>query len=72
MGSFLVGPIGSALRVLVSVLLGSLVTYLANGNTFDGLTFAEVQTWLGVAVATALPIIIAALNPADTRFGRTA
>ena len=71
MGKFLASAPGSALRVFIAVLLGGLVAWLGNGNTFDGLTLAEVQTWLGVAVATALPVLIAWVNPADPRFGKT-
>lgn len=70
MNKFLATAPGSALRVFLGVLLGSLTAWLLNGNTFDGLSIAEVQTWVGLAVATALPILIAWVNPADPRFGK--
>lgn len=70
MGKFLAGPIGSALRVAVAFVLGELVAYLANGGTFRGLSWAAVELWIGAAVAVGLPIAIAALNPADPRYGR--
>ena len=68
-GKFLSGPIGSALRVLLAAVLGSLTTYLANGGKLGGLTFADVETWLGIGITVALPILIAALNRQDPRFG---
>lgn len=71
MGDFLAGPIGSAVRVFVGSVLGAVTAYFANGGTFVGLSFGDVQLWLGAAIAVALPIVVAALNPADTRFGRT-
>lgn len=72
MGKFLAGPLGSALRVAAGFALGELVAYLGNGGTFRGLSWAAVELWLGGAVAVGLPLVIAALNPADTRFGRGA
>jgi len=69
MAKFLTTAPGSALRVFVGAVLGLFVTWLANGNTFADLSWAEVQTWLGVAVTVALPVLIAWVNPADTRFG---
>lgn len=70
-GKFLAGPVGSAIRVFCGTVLGLLVTWLSNGNTFDDLTWYEVKTWAGVGITVAVPIIIAWLNPSDTRFGRT-
>ena len=72
MGEFLKGPIGSALRVALGSLLGSVVTLLSAGGKVTDL--ANVDFWnvaLGLAVTVAVPLIIAALNPADTRFGKT-
>jgi hypothetical protein len=68
-GSFLAGPYGSAFRVFCGLLLGSLVTYLGSGQDIRGISLDEVWGWVGVAAAVALPIVIAAINPADTRFG---
>lgn len=70
MGEFLKGPYGSAARIFVATVLGGLVTYLLNGGTFSGLTWGAVEMWVGTAVTVALPLIIAFLNPADTRFGK--
>lgn len=69
MGEFLSGPVGSALRVFLGVVLGSLVTWLTNGGTLSGLTWADLESWLGAAIASGVPILIAALNPQDPRFG---
>lgn len=70
MNKFLATAPGSALRVFLSALLGSLSAWLLNGNTFDALSLATAQAWVGLAVATALPILIAWVNPADPRFGK--
>lgn len=69
-GSFLAGPIGSALRVFVSLVLGAYVASLAAGG---GLVPSadDWQTWVGAAIVVALPVIIAAINPQDPRFGKT-
>jgi hypothetical protein len=70
-GKFLASAPGSALRVFIAAVLGLFVTWLANGNTFDDLDWTTVQTWIGVAITVALPIIIAWINPQDPRFGKT-
>lgn len=70
-GKFLAGPIGSALRVLVGLVLGSYVASLSSGGALvPGLS--DWQTWLGAAIVVALPLVIAALNPQDPRFGKSA
>lgn len=71
MGEFLTGPVGSALRVAAGSVLGSVVTLLSVGGKITDL--GDVTFWnaaLGLAVAVAIPILIASLNSADTRFGR--
>jgi ABC-type maltose transport system permease subunit len=64
MGEFLKGPIGSWLRVWLATALTVLLADLAT----DGVAV----DWKGYAIAGAvaiLPLIIAYLNPQDTRFG---
>lgn len=65
-GKFLAGPVGSWLRVAVTVILSMWLADLTSGEswTFDWSAYA-----LGAVVAL-LPVIIAFLNPVDTRFGR--
>ena len=69
MGKFLTSPVGSFLRVVLGFVLGALTVFLAEGGTFADLTWGDFQLWLGAAVAGALPILIAWVNPDDTRFG---
>jgi hypothetical protein len=48
-------------------ILGS---WLASGKTdVFATTWSEWQSYLAVAVAAIIPVIITALNPADTRYG---
>lgn len=67
--SFLAGPLGSAVRVAVALVLGSYVASVGSGGGLvpDAMT---VQSWIGAALVVALPIVIAALNPNDPRYGR--
>jgi hypothetical protein len=69
MGKFLTTPIGSALRVLVGVVLGYLVLDLSADKTIS-VGLDEVTTWIAAGLVVAVPILIAAVNPADTRFGK--
>jgi hypothetical protein len=60
-------PLGSALKVFLGVLLGAvLLTWTSEGV----ISFDHWQTWVIGALAVAVPIIINALNPADTRYGK--
>ena len=68
-GTFLAGPVGSAVRVALGVILGYLVLDLSEEGTIS-VSWDEVQTWLAAALVVAVPLIIAAVNPADTRFGK--
>jgi predicted ABC-type sugar transport system permease subunit len=70
LGKFLTTPIGSALRVLVGVVLGYLVLDLQADGTIS-VSVSEVWTWVAAGLVIAVPILIAAVNPSDTRFGRT-
>lgn len=69
--TFLTTALGSALRVFVGLFLGSLVAYLGGGGKLEALNLETIWTWVGAALAVALPVLIAAINPQDTRFGRT-
>lgn len=63
------GPVGAAVRVFVGVVLGYAVLDLANDGTIS-ITLHDVSTWVAAGLVVAVPIVIAAVNPADTRFGR--
>jgi hypothetical protein len=70
-GKFLASPIGSALRVLVALVIGSFVAWLGAGHSVADVSLSDFWTWLGAALVVALPIVVAALNPSDPRFGKT-
>lgn len=70
MGAFLAGPVGSAVRVFLGLLLGSLVAVLQAGDIASLGDLDWWQTAISAALAVALPLIIAAINPADTRWGK--
>lgn len=70
MGNFLTTPFGSFLRVVAGLVLAALMTFLLNGKTFADLQWADLQLWVSVAVGSALPVLIAYVNPQDSRFGR--
>lgn len=64
MGKFLAGPVGSWLRVWLATALTAVLADLAT----DGVAL----DWTAYAIAglvAVLPVIIAWLNPSDTRFG---
>jgi len=66
MGKFLASPVGGWLRVWAATALTALLVDLKSESVLD---------WTGYAIAgvvAALPLAIAYLNPADTRFGRGA
>jgi hypothetical protein len=58
---FAKSPIASFLRVFVAGILGWLIL---NIDTLD------IHPAIAIALASALPILLAALNPADDRFGK--
>lgn len=64
-------PVGRAvqsyLKVFVSVVLG---LFLADGADVFSVSITELQTWIAAALASVLPLIITALNPSDSRFGK--
>ena len=68
MGEFLVGQIGSALRVFVGAVLAAVFLESQDGSIDVG----NWPTWVAAGIAVAVPILIAWLNPADDRFGRVA
>lgn len=69
LGRFLTTPVGSALRVFAGLVLGSFVLYLSAGNDVAKIDVASVMTWVSAALVVAVPIVIAAINPQDPRFG---
>lgn len=66
---FLKGPVGSALRVFVGVVLGYLVLDLQTDGKIS-VSVEDVNAWIAAALVVAVPLVIAAINPADTRFGK--
>jgi hypothetical protein len=72
MGEFLKGPWGSALRVFLGVVAAGFYTWLQNGNSFTDIDLDAVVGFVNAALIVVVPLAIAALNPADDRFGRVA
>lgn len=64
---FLNSPFGSALKVFLAVALTLLVADWTGHGAID---FESWQTWIIAGLASALPIIVNWLNPADFRYGR--
>lgn len=60
-------PLASALRVFIAVLLAALV---ADWTSTGAIAFDHWQTWVIAALASAVPVMMRALNPADTAYGR--
>ena len=60
-------PLASGLRVFVAVLLAAVV---ADWTTSGSIAFDRWQAWVIAALASAVPVILRALNPADTAYGR--
>ena len=67
-GKFLSGPIGSALRVFLGAVLGYLVLDLQTDGKVS-VSLDDVNTWIAAGLVVAVPLIIAALNRQDPRFG---
>ena len=67
---FLKNPVGSWLRVFISVVLGLwLADLISSGSLhFD---LSEWQAWTAAGLIAVLPVIIAWVNPKDERFGRS-
>ena len=60
-------PLASALRTFAAVLLAALI---ADWTSAGSLAFDRWQTWIIAALSSAVPVVIRALNPSDTAFGR--
>ena len=59
-------PIASAFKVGVTVILAMAVAEWTQSGT---IAFDKWQTWVIAACASALPVIVNYLNPADGRYG---
>lgn len=66
---FLATPLGAAVRVFAGVVLGYLVLDLSNDGKID-VSLDDLNSWIAAGLVVAIPLVIAAVNPADTRFGR--
>lgn len=50
----------------ITVVLG---LFIADGADIFSVSMNDVRTWLAAGLSAVLPVIIAALNPKDTRYG---
>ena len=62
-------PVGGMVRIFVGLVLGYLVVALQDHDT---ISLDSLSTWAGAALVVVIPLAIAYVNPADTRFGRGA
>jgi hypothetical protein len=69
LGKFLATPLGGAVRIAIGVVLGYVVLDLQTDGTIS-ISFDELVTWVAAALVVSIPLLIAYVNPADTRFGR--
>ena len=58
--------IASALRVALGYALAEMVAAFARVGDFD---FSDWKSWVIGAIVVATPIVLRALNPADTSYG---
>jgi hypothetical protein len=61
--------IKSYVKVFAATVLG---LFLADGADVASVSLSDLRTWLAAGIASVLPLIITALDPTDTRFGRGA
>ena len=60
-------PLASALRVFAATLLAlAVAAWVESGS----ISLDAWQTWVIAACAAAVPVVLRALNPADSAFGR--
>lgn len=59
--------IKSYVKVFISVVLG---LFLADGADVFSVDATDLRTWLAAGIASVLPLVITALDPTDTRWGK--
>lgn len=59
--------IKSYIKVFLTVVLGM---FLADGADVFAVDAADLRTWLAAGAASVVPLIITALDPKDTRWGK--
>lgn len=64
---FLNTPLGSFLKVFV---IAVLVQFMNEGSDIFSLDKASIQGLINAGIVAVIPVIINALNPTDTRYGR--
>lgn len=57
----------SYIKVFISVVLG---LFLADGADLFAVDATDLRTWLAAGVASVLPLVITALDPTDSRWGK--
>ena len=60
-------PYATALKSFVVAVLSLAVADFVSAGRFD---ITNWQTWLIAALASTLPVLVNAINPKDTRYGR--
>lgn len=57
----------SYVKVFLAVFLGM---FLADGADVFAVSTSDLRVWLAAGLAAVLPILLNAMNPRDTRYGR--
>lgn len=57
----------SYIKTFIAVVLG---LFLADGADVFSVDATDLKTWLSAGIAAVLPLIITALDPTDSRFGK--
>jgi hypothetical protein len=56
-------------KVFAAVVLGQL---LADGADVFAVSWSDLRTWIAAGVAAVVPLVVTALDPTDSRWGRGA
>jgi hypothetical protein len=62
-------PLASMLRTFAAIVVAM---FIADGADLWSVEAADLRTWVSVAFASSLPVIVRWLNPADSAYGHGA
>lgn len=66
-------PVAQAIKSYVKVFLAVVLgLFLADGADVFAVEMSDIRSWLAAGLAAVLPLLITAIDPSDSRFGRKA
>ena len=66
-------PVAQAIKSYVKVFLAVVLgLFLADGADVFAVEMSDIRAWLAAGLAAVVPLLITALDPSDSRFGRKA